>query len=96
MADKRITRGHLCSIDRLPAAADEAVAWLIAETRRQRLTQEEMRAEFNARLAKLGLPPVPHSSLNRWVIKHLTHGFLPRGGARCPHCGGALVAEAQP
>lgn len=101
------TRGQLSKLNKLPPAADPAIAWAIEEARKDRLTQLEIMRGLNERLAAIGLPPVARSSLNRWITKGLRDGFPPRASAsavstapadapafpalRCPCCGADLV-----
>lgn len=95
-----VKRGRLGAVELLPPTADEAVAWAEAEIRKRQLTQVSIHAEFNRRLAALGLSAVSQSAFNRWATQGLTDGFAPRAprehrtgtlGLRCPHCGCDLL-----
>lgn len=102
-ANAAATRGRLNTVERLPPAADGAVAWAITEIRAARLTQMEILAGLNKRLAVIGLKRIARSSFNRFVNEGLRNGFVARGAAPvttastastaflCPHCGTPLV-----
>ena len=61
-------RGRLSSIDLLPEEADNIVAWAFQELKDRDRTQVEIHAEFNAKLAELGLGPISKSAFNRHSI----------------------------
>ena len=56
--EKREGRGRLSSIELLPAEADEAVAWAAAELIDRTRTADDIHAEFNGKLAAIGLGPI--------------------------------------
>lgn len=66
---RRQGRGRLSAIDLLPSLADEAIEWAYAELRAQKRTQLDIHAEFNQRLAEIGLGPVSYSAFNRHSIR---------------------------
>lgn len=61
--------GRLSSIDILPDAAAEDVAWAWGEIRKRKLTQEEILDQFNLRLRLKGLGPISRSAFNRAAIR---------------------------
>ncbi|APE43642.1 hypothetical protein BOO69_09615 [Sulfitobacter alexandrii] len=61
-------RGRLSSIDLLPEAADPVVAWAFQELKDRDRLQKDIHAEFNERLAVLGLGPISMSAFNRHSI----------------------------
>jgi ribosomal silencing factor RsfS len=70
MAKKRREgRGHLHTIDTLPAVADEATQWAAAELMARDLTQKEILLEYNRRLAEVGVKPISRSSFNRYSVR---------------------------
>lgn len=91
---------RLYTMNRLPAEADTAVAWVVAQVKTARLTQAETRAGLNERLSAIGIGPVSQSSFNRWFNAGLRDGFPDRGApavsaiqqssACCPSCGAPL------
>lgn len=98
------TRGRLKTVERLPPAADGAVAWAITEIRGGRLTQMEILAGLNKRLAVLGLERIARSSFNRFVNDGVRNGFVVRctvaaptapAAFLCPHCGTPLVVTTR-
>jgi hypothetical protein len=95
---------RLYAINRLPPQADSAVAWVVEQVRIARLTQDEMRAGLNERLAALNLPPIAKSSFCRWFNAGLRDGFPDRratamsavqqqSSAHCPHCGKPIAVS---
>lgn len=62
-------RGRLSSIDMLPEAADEAIAWANAQLRERAMPQTEIMRQFNAMLADHGIPPVSVGAFSRWSIR---------------------------
>ncbi|MHA1572169.1 MAG: DUF3486 family protein, partial [Alphaproteobacteria bacterium] len=58
-------RGWLSSIDLLPEEADAIVTWVHRELRNRDRTQTDIHAEFNERLAELGLGPISRSAFSR-------------------------------
>lgn len=69
MADRRKGRGRLSTIDLLPDEADDIVAWAFGELRERSRTQQDIHAEFNDRLAGIGLGPISFSAFNRHSIR---------------------------
>lgn len=65
MAERRKGRGRLSVIDLLPPEAEEAVAWAYNELRERDRTQKDIHAEFNDKLAEVGVGPVSFSAFNR-------------------------------
>ena len=65
MAERRKGRGRLSAIDMLPPEAEEVVAWAYGELRDRTREQKDIHAEFNEKLAKLGLGPISYSAFNR-------------------------------
>jgi len=61
-------RGRLSSIDLLPDDADPIVAWAFQELKTRDRTQQDIHAEFNEKLAELGLGPISKSAFNRHSI----------------------------
>ena len=62
-------RGKLSAIDMLPPEADEVIAWAAQELSDRNRTQLEIHAEFNARLADLGIGSVSKSAFNRHSMR---------------------------
>lgn len=58
-------RGRLSSIDLLPEEADPIVSWAFQELRDRDRMQKDIHAEFNEKLAELGLGPISASAFNR-------------------------------
>ncbi len=69
MAARRKGRGHLSSIDQLPDEADHIVAWAFQELKNRDRLQKDIHAEFNERLAELGLGPISLTAFNRHSIR---------------------------
>ena len=67
--EKREGRGRLSSIELLPAEADEAVAWAAAELIDRTRTADDIHAEFNGKLAAIGLGPISRSAFGRYSIR---------------------------
>lgn len=61
-------RGRLSSIDLLPEEAEPIVAWAFQELKERNRTQTEIHAEFNEKLAELGLGPISRSAFGRHSI----------------------------
>jgi len=68
-ARRREGRGHLSSIDRLPDEAESAIVWANEQLRARKLPSAVILAEFNERLADLGLPPVSKSAWGRYAVR---------------------------
>ena len=62
-------RGRLSSLDRLPPAAADALAWANAELAEYNLTQVEILRMLNARLTDLGIAPISGSAFSRHSIR---------------------------
>lgn len=69
---RRQGRGRLSAIDLLPPEAGEAIQWAFGELRSRERTQLDIHAEFNDKLASLGLGPVSYSAFNRHSIRLAT------------------------
>lgn len=67
--DRRQGRGRLSSIDLLPEAADEDVAWLVEQLRKGKLEQVVILEEFNARLIAKDLQPISKSAFSRFAVR---------------------------
>ena len=67
--EKRECRGRLSSIELLTAEADEAVAWAAAELIDRTRTADDIHAEFNGKLAAIGLGPISRSAFGRYSIR---------------------------
>lgn len=68
-SERRAGRGHLSSVDLLPEEAREDVSWAAEELGRRGRTQEDIRFEFNDRLAKKGIDPISRSAFNRHSLR---------------------------
>ena len=66
---RREGRGQLSTIDLLPEAADEAIAWANAQLRERVIPQNEILRQFNAMLADHGIAPVSRSAFSRHSVK---------------------------
>ncbi|MGR3484054.1 MAG: DUF3486 family protein [Paracoccaceae bacterium] len=62
-------RGRLSSIDLLPEAADEVVAWAFQELKERDRLQKDIHEEFNERLAAIGCGPISASAFNRHSLR---------------------------
>lgn len=62
-------RGRLSSMEMLPEAADEALAWANAELRERRMPQVEILRRMNAMLADHGIPPVSVGTFSRYSVR---------------------------
>lgn len=69
MSKRRQGRGRLSSIDLLPEEADGVVAWAWAELNERKRTQVEIHAEFNEKLAELGIEPISLAAFNRYTLR---------------------------
>lgn len=65
----KITRRRLSSIDLLPPEAEEDVVWALAEIRKGKATQEDIRESFNLRLRVKGIPEISRSAFNRHALR---------------------------
>lgn len=68
-ARRREGRGHLSTIDRLPEEAESAIVWANEQLRARKLPSAAILAEFNERLADLGLPPISKSAWGRYAMR---------------------------
>lgn len=59
----------LSSIERLPEACDEHIAWANQELREKRMPQTEILRGFNARIADLGCKPVSKGAFSRYSVR---------------------------
>lgn len=66
---RRPGRGHLSTIDRLPEAADEHIAWANEQLRDRAMPQTEILRQFNARLADLGIKGISHGAFSRYSVR---------------------------
>jgi hypothetical protein len=66
---KREGRGHLSSIDMLPDEAESAIVWAIDHLRERKLPIAVILAEFNERLADVGIAPVSKSAFGRYAVR---------------------------
>jgi hypothetical protein len=62
-------RGHLSSIDMLPDEAEAAIVWANEQLRERKLPSAVILAEFNERLADVGLAPVSKSAWGRYAVR---------------------------
>jgi hypothetical protein len=69
MEHSRGKPGRLSSLDLLPDAAAEDVAWAFQELRRRKLTQDDIRDQLNLKLKLRGLPEISRSAFNRAAIR---------------------------
>ncbi len=66
---RRQGRGQLSSIDTLPEAADEAIAWANAKLAEREVPQNEILRQFNAMLADHKIAPVSRSAFSRHSVR---------------------------
>jgi hypothetical protein len=66
---KREGRGHLSSIDMLPDEAESAIVWAIDHLRERKLPIAVILAEFNEKLADVGIAPVSKSAFGRYAVR---------------------------
>lgn len=67
--DRRQGRGRLSSLEMLPEEADEALAWVNAELAEMKIPQTQILAEFNDRLAGIGVSPVSKGAFSRYSVR---------------------------
>lgn len=67
--NRREGRGRLSSVEMLPEAADEALAWANAELRDRKMPQTEILRQFNAMLADHGIPSVSKGAFSRYSVR---------------------------
>lgn len=58
-------RGRLSSMDAVPDFAQGEIVWAIQELNKRDRSQDEIRADLNERLEKLGVAPISRSAFNR-------------------------------
>ena len=66
---RRAGRGMLSSIDRLPDSCRDDVAWMNGALRERRITQTEVLAQLNARLAAKGVKPISKGAFSRHSVR---------------------------
>lgn len=66
---RREGRGHLSSIDMLPDEAEAAIVWANNELRERKLPSAVILAEFNEKLADVGIGPVSKSAWGRYAVR---------------------------
>lgn len=62
-------RGHLSSIDMLPDEAEAAIVWANDQLRERKLPTAVIHAEFNEKLADVGLGPISKSAFGRYAVR---------------------------
>lgn len=62
-------RGHLSSIDMLPDEAEAAIVWANEQLRERKLPSAVILAEFNERLADVGLDSISKSAWGRYAVR---------------------------
>lgn len=67
--DRREGRGRLSSIEMLPEAADEHIAWANQQLRERAMPQNAILDEFNARLADLGIGKISKGAFSRYSVR---------------------------
>ncbi|WP_158094096.1 phage protein Gp27 family protein [Erythrobacter tepidarius] len=67
--NRREGRGHLSSIDMLPDEAEAAIVWANDCLRERKLPTAVIHAEFNEKLADLGLGPISKSAFGRYAVR---------------------------
>jgi len=68
-ANRREGRGHLSSIDMLPDEAEAAIVWANDQLREYKLPIAVIHAEFNEKLADVGLGPISKSAFGRYAVR---------------------------
>lgn len=66
---KREGRGHLSSIDMLPDEAEGAIIWANDQLRERKLPSAVILAEFNEKLADVGIEPISKSAWGRYAVR---------------------------
>ena len=74
----QVRNRRLSSVDRLPAEADDILAWAVAQVQERRMAQLAVVKEINKRLAELGLGAISKSAFNRFVLRIEEEGLPPR------------------
>lgn len=67
--DRREGRGRLSSIDLLPEEAEEHIVWANAQLRDRAMPQNQILAEFNSRLADLGIGSISKGAFSRYSVR---------------------------
>lgn len=62
-------RGHLSSIDMLPDEAEGAIVWANDQLRERKLPSAVILAEFNEKLADVGIAPISKSAWGRYAVR---------------------------
>lgn len=68
-SNRREGRGHLSSIDMLPDEAEAAIVWANDQLREFKLPIAVILAEFNEKLADVGLGPISKSAFGRYAVR---------------------------
>lgn len=68
-AKRKEGRGHLSSIDMLPDEAEAAIVWANEALRERKLPSAVILAEFNEKLADIGLDPISKSAWGRYAVR---------------------------
>ncbi|MFA6219605.1 MAG: phage protein Gp27 family protein [Erythrobacter sp.] len=68
-AKRKEGRGHLSSIDMLPDEAESAIVWANDCLRDRKLPSAVILAEFNERLADVGIAPISKSAWGRYAVR---------------------------
>lgn len=66
---RRAGRGMLSSMERLPEACGEHLAWAEEELRERRMPQTEILHQFNARIADHGCKPISKGAFSRFSVR---------------------------
>lgn len=66
---RREGRGHLSSIDMLPDEAEAAIVWANDQLRERKLPSAVILAEFNEKLADVGIEPISKSAWGRYAVR---------------------------
>ncbi|WP_430913141.1 phage protein Gp27 family protein [Methylobacterium sp. sgz302541] len=62
-------RGRLNAFDLLPEAAEDDVVWAMRELGQRKRTQEDIRLEFNDRLAAKGIEGIKSTAFNKQAVR---------------------------
>lgn len=69
LSKRREGRGHLSSIDMLPDEAEAAIVWANDQLRERKLPSAVILAEFNEKLADVGIEPISKSAWGRYAVR---------------------------
>jgi hypothetical protein len=69
MRKRQEGRGHLSSIDMLPDEAEAAIVWANDALRERKLPSAVILAEFNEKLADVGIEPISKSAWGRYAVR---------------------------